>query len=259
MAGTRGLVHSQGPCKASKDPKRGVSGRRKRKRGMRMGVGEKMDAPNREPTPLWSLASPPSARALPGPAAICERDRSSFQKLFLLWDLGLGGDQTQTSREQEEQRPAAWRSVFFLSCRTSHTLTLTLTPPPFSQLSVCFVSLSTHCCCFPCRCCAGERERFWTPRSIPRDFWSLSSWCCRLSPAIIGSVSLILLSPTSTGRAQTTTPSEPDRRRPAPAALHFTRYTTPISRTSSFASIDDCSPALVTMTAENPATSAGHC
>lgn len=130
MAGTRGLVHSQGPCKVSKDPKRGVSGRRRRKRGMRMGVGEKMDAPNREPTPLWSLASPPSARALPGPAAICERDRSSFQKLFLLWDLGLGGDQTQTSREQEEQRPAAWQSVFFLSCRTSHTLTLTLTPPP---------------------------------------------------------------------------------------------------------------------------------
>lgn len=137
MAGTRGLVHSQGPCKVSKDPKRGVSGRR-RKRGMRMGVGEEMDAPNREPTPLWSLASPPSARALPGPAAICERDRSSFQKLFLLWDLGLGGDQTQTSREQEEQRPAAWRSVFSLCCRTSHTLTLTLTPPPFSQLSVCF-------------------------------------------------------------------------------------------------------------------------
>lgn len=56
---------------------------------------------------------PLSARALPGSAAICERDRSSFQKLFLLWDLALGGDQ-QEAGKQEEQRPAAWRSVFFL-------------------------------------------------------------------------------------------------------------------------------------------------
>lgn len=224
---------------------------------MRMGVGEKMDAPNREPTPLWSLASPPSARALPGPAAICERDRSSFQKLFLLWDLGLGGDQTQTSREQEEQRPAAWQSVFFLSCRTSHTLTLTLTPPPllstlrlFPSRPIVAVSLVVA---------ARERER---DSGLPGPYhatFGLSRAGVVVSPQPSSAVSLILLSPTSTGRAQTTTPSEPDRRRPAPAALHFTRYTTPISRTSSFASIDDCSPALVTMTGENPATSAGHC
>lgn len=251
----RGLVLSQGPSKASKDPKRGGR-RRRRRRGDENGGGRENGRPQSRTN---AAGVPPSARALPGSAAICERDRSSFQKLFLLWDLGLGGDQTQTSREQEEQRPAAWRSVFFLSCRTSHTLTLTLTPPPFSQLSVCFPL--DPLLLFPLSLLRGrERERFWTPRSIPRDFWSLSSWCCRLSPAIIGSVSLILLSPTSTGRAQTTTPSEPDRRRPAPT-LHRRRlgYTTSISSTSFFAFIDDCSPALVTMTGENPATSAGHC
>lgn len=183
-----------------------------------------------------ALASP----LLRGPyqadsAAICERDRSSFQKLFLLWDLGLGGDQQETAGGATSSVAVGF---FPLLPHLSHPRPHPDTTPRLSTLRL-FFPLDPLLL-FPLSLLRGRERDVLDSQVHPRDFWFLSSWCCRLSPAITGSVSLILLSPTSTGRAQTTTPSEPDRRRPAPAALHFAlRYTTPISSI-----IDDSSPAL---------------
>lgn len=220
-----------------------------------------MDAPNREPTPEAEGGVPLSARALPGSAAICERDRSSFQKLFLLWDLALGGDQQEAGsrRSSDQQRGGRFFSSFPAA---PHTLTHPDTPlRPFPS------RVSTPLLLFPLSLLRGrererererEKERFRAPRSIPRDFWSLSSWRCRLPQAITGSVSLISLSPTSNGLDESPN-DDAERARPTPArtrraALHFTRR-----YLGSIASIDDCSPPLVTMTDDKPATSAGHC